>query len=237
MKNLKSLLLTSLLVVFGISTAVAEKNGSFVKEYKITSFSSVSAKTVADIMYTQSDNFIVKAVGEQEMLDHLQISVNEGVLTIENDKEFNNKSDEPLIIYLSSPSIKSIETHGRGNWKLLGKIKTNCLIIQSEGIGSFQALELESKKICLKYGAIGDLKLGGTTDLVEINSEGIGNIDCENLISKTAIVKSTKIGKVKCFASESLGLFNDGIGEITYHGNPTFKNFQNSGLGEINEGL
>ena len=235
MKNLKYLLL-SMFVVFGILSSLAQKNG-YVKEYNIASFSSVSANTVADIIYTQCDNAIVKAVGTQEMLNHLQITQNQGVLTIENGMNFNKKSDQPFTIYLSSPTIDSIKTKGMGNWKLQGKIKTNYFMIQSDGIGSFQALKLESEKICIKYSGVGFLKLGGTTDFVEINSEGFGNIDCENLISKTAIVKSTEIGKVKCFASESVALFNEGIGEITYLGNPTFKNFKNSGMGKINEGL
>jgi len=236
MKNLNSLLVTLLFVVFGISNASAKSAEPFSKNYKIKSFSSVNANTVADIVYSQSDKVSVKAEGSQEMIEHLQISVNRGVLTIENDKEFNNQNNEPLIIYLSSPSIESIETRGMGNWNLLGKVKSDDLVIKSDGIGNFHALDLESKKICLKYGGIGNLKLGGTTNLVEIVSNGVGNIDCQNLVSKTTMVKSTKIGKVKCFASESLGLFNEGLGEITYLGNPTFKNFQNSGMGKINEG-
>lgn len=235
MKNLKVLLFASLFVVFGVSISSAKTIESFVKDYKIKSFSSVSANTVADIVYTQCGNVIVKAQGSKELIDNLKITVSKGVLTIENDRKFNTKNDEPLIIYLSSPSIESIETRGMGNWNLQGKVKSDNLVISSEGIGSVHALNLESKKICVKYGAIGELKLGGTTDLVEINSSGVGNIDTQNLIAKTAMVKSTKTGKVKCFASECVGLFNDGIGEITYLGNPKLKNLQNGGMGKINE--
>ena len=235
MKNLNSILLTVLIVAFSISTASAKTNESIIKDYEINSFKSVSANTVADIVYTQCDNVIVKAQGAQEMLNNLKVSVKNGVLTIENDREFNDKLDEPLTIYLSSPSIESIETRGCGDWNIQSKVKSDNLVIKSEGIGAIHASSLESKKISVKYAGIGNLKLGGTTDVVEINSDGVGNIDCKNLISKTAMVKSTKIGKVKCFASESVGLFNDGIGEIIYHGNPTFKNLQNGGMGVIKE--
>lgn len=237
MKNLKVLFATTLFLVFSISIATAKTTESFIKDYIIRSFKSVKANTIANIVYSQCDNVIVKAQGAQEMIENLQITVNNGVLTIENDKEFNNKIDEPLTLFISSPSIESIETKGMGDCKLQGKVKAKNLVIKSEGIGNFEALDLQSEKVCVKYGAIGDLKLGGTTDLVEINSDGVGNIDCENLTAKTAMVKSTKTGKVNCFASESIGLFNDGIGEITYHGNPTFKNLQNNGMGKIHEGL
>ena len=237
MKNLKVLFLTSLFMVIGITTASAKTIQSVSKNYSIKSFSSVNANTVADIIYTQSDIVSVRVDGMQELVDNLKISVYNGVLTIENDKEFNSKNNEPLVVFISSPTIHSIETHGIGNWCLKGKVKTDKLVIHSEGIGSIHALNLESKKICVQYSGIGDLKLGGKTDCVEINSGGVGNIDCQNLIAKTAMVKSTKIGKVDCFASESIGLFNDGIGEITYHGNPTFKNLQNGGMGKIKEAI
>ena len=237
MKKLNLNLLTLLIVVLSVSTASAKTAESFIKDYKIKSFTSVMANTKAKIVYTQCENVIVKAQGTQEMLENLKISVNKGVLTIENDKEFNRRVDEQLTVFISSPMIESIETHGMGDCKLQGKVNVDHLIITSLGIGGFEALDLHSKKVCVKYGAIGNLKLGGTTDLVEINSDGVGNIDCENFVAKTAMVKSTKIGKVKCFASESIGLFNDGIGEITYHGNPTFKNVQNAGMGKVYEGL
>ena len=184
-------------------------------------------------MYTQSNVVSVRADGVKEMIDHLKIKVHDGELIIENNKELDHKSDSPLVIFLSSPTINSIETHGKGNCCLKGKVKTDNLNIKSAGIGKLQALELESKKVCVNYEGIGNLKLGGTTQLVEIFSSGVGNIDCENLLAKTAIVKSTKIGKINCYASESIGLFNDGIGEITYHGNPKLKNLQGRGMGKI----
>ena len=237
MKSLKVLLVSSLFVVFGISTASAENSESNIKDYKVKPFSSINANTVGNIVFTQSDKVSVRAEGGQDMIDHLQITLKKGVLTIENDKEFNKKNDQPLIIYISSPTITSIETHGIGNWNVQGYVKCDNLIIVSEGIGDIYALSLDAKKVCVKYGGIGNLKLGGTTDMIEINSEGVGNIDCENLVAKTAMVRSTKIGRVNCFASESVGLFNDGIGEITYHGSPAIKNLQNSGMGKINKGI
>ncbi|MDD4728104.1 MAG: DUF2807 domain-containing protein [Dysgonamonadaceae bacterium] len=237
MKILKSILLASVIMIISLSTSTAKNNELFSKNYKVKSFSSVKANTFADIVYTQSDEVVVKAVGEQNLVDNLKITVNKGVLTIENDKKLNNRNDVPVVIFLSSPTITSIETHGMGNWCLKGKVKTDNLEIKCKGIGSLRALDLQSEKVCVKYDGIGDLSLGGITNLVEITADGVGNVDCRNLLAKTAMVKSTKTGKVNCFASECIGLFNDGVGDITYHGNPTVKNLQNVGMGLIKEGM
>ena len=235
MKKLNSFFLTALFVVVSLSSVMSENTEIVSKDYKVKSFSSINANTVADIVYTQSNKVSVTVEGAQEMIDNLKIDSNKGVLTIENDREFNNKKDEPLVVLISSPEINSIETYGVGNLCLKGKVKTDNLDIHAEGIGKVYALDLESKKICVKYSGIGNLKLAGKTDIVEINADGIGNIDCKDLLANITMVKSTKTGKVNCFASESIGLFNDGIGEISYQGNPTFKNLQNGGMGKIRE--
>lgn len=236
MKNLKVLLLTSLFMVTGITSALTKNVEIVSKNYPIESFSSLKANTVAKIVYTQSDEVSVRVNGAQELIDHLMVKVDKGELIIENDMELNSKNDAPLVVFISSPTLNSIETYGKGDLCLKGEIKSDHLTIKSFGIGRVHALNLQSKKVSVKYDGIGNLKLGGVVQQVEILSSGVGNIDCEDLVAKTAIVKSTKIGKVKCLATESIGLFNEGIGEIIYLGNPTFKELHNSGMGKISQG-
>lgn len=236
MKNLNVLLVTFLFMVIGITTASTQNVEIISKNYPIKSFSSVKANTVVDIVYTQSNEVKVSVNGVKELVNHLIINVDDGVLTIENDIELNNRNNVPVVVFISSPTLKSIETYGKGNLCLKGRVETDNLIIKSYGIGKVQALNLQSEKVCVSYDGIGNLKLGGATHLVEIHSTGVGNIDCKNLVANTAIVRSEKIGKVKCFASETIGLYNEGIGEITYHGNPTYKDLHNAGMGKINKG-
>ena len=82
MKKLKVLFVTTLFLVFSISIVSAKTIESFIKDYKIKSFTSINANTIADIVYTQCDNVIVKAQGAEEMIKNLQVSVINGVLTI-----------------------------------------------------------------------------------------------------------------------------------------------------------
>ncbi|NLZ94250.1 MAG: DUF2807 domain-containing protein [Bacteroidales bacterium] len=235
MKNVKTLFLTTLLVLIAVTTTSAKGIQSVSKNYSVKYFSSINANTIANIVYTQSDIVSVRVDGVQEMIDHLKIKVHDGVLIIENDIELNSKNDRPIVIFISSPALTSIETYGIGDLCLKGEIKNDHLTIKSFGIGRVHALNLQSEKISVEYDAIGDLRLGGTTQIVEIFSSGVGNIDCKNLLAKTAMVRSTKSGKVNCFASENIGLYNEGIGDITYHGSPSFKSLNNGGLGKIRE--
>lgn len=235
MKNLKVLLLSSLLMIIGIATASSQNVEIVSKKYPIKPFSSIKANTVADIVFTQSDIVSMRIDGVQKVIDHLYITERKGVLIIESNIEFGNINDAPAVIFISSPNIEAIETYGMGNWCLKGKVQADRLHIISEGIGNIHALNLQINKIDIKHEGIGNIKIGGITELVQIFSGGVGNIDCENLLAKTAMVRSTKIGKVNCFASECIGIFNDGIGEIAFHGNPALRNLQNEGMGIIRE--
>ena len=120
MKNLKVLLLTSLFMLIGITTASTNNVEIVSKDYPVKSFSSVKANTVVDIVYTQSDVVSVRADGEKELMEHLMIKVDDGVLTIECDRELNCKSDVPLVIFISSPTLKSGETYGKVDLCLKG---------------------------------------------------------------------------------------------------------------------
>lgn len=195
MKNLKVLLLTSLFMVMGITTASTKNVEIVSKKYPVESFSSVKANTITDIVYTESEEVSVRADGEKELIEHLMIKVDDGVLTIEGDRELNSKSDVPLVIIISSPNLKSVETYGKGDLCMKGEVKSDLLIIKSFGIGSVNALNLQCEKVCVKYDGIGTMKLGGRTEHLEIFSSGIGKVDCKNLVAKTAIVKQRRLEK------------------------------------------
>lgn len=233
MKNLKVLLLSSLIIVINFASVVAKNHQMVSKNHSAKSFSSIITNTTADIVYTQSDVVSVRVNGVAEMIDQIQIDVNDGALTILDNLQFDNETNSPVVIFISSPSIESVETYGKGNFYMKDRVKVNNLYIRSKGAGNIQASDLESKKMSIKYGGIGNIKLGGKTEVIDIYSEGTGNIDCENLMAKTVIVKSTNMGNVNCYASQSIGIFNYGVGEVTYYGNPTFKKLQNSNVGNI----
>ena len=236
MRNLKILLSSLLLVVIATSCTYAQKQTITNKTYPIKSFTSVESDIVGNITYTQSNNVSVRAEGDKELIDKLRISEKNDVLKIEYTEKMNTKNKQKLSIYISSPTISEIDTEGVGNWVMKGKVKTNNLAIEFDGVGNFEALELQSNNIKVDYEGVGNLTLGGTTDFVEIKSEGVGSINSQDLLAKKAVIRSSGVGSVKCYASESVDLINSGVGSITYYGNPTTKNMNNSGIGKIKAG-
>lgn len=236
MKNLKVLLSILVLLVIVTSCTYAQKQTFTNKTYPIQSFTSVESDVVGNIIYTQSNTVSVRAEGDKELMDRLNISEKSGVLKIEQKGNFKSNKKQKLSIYISSPIINDIDTEGVGNWIMKGKVKADNLIIEFDGVGNFEALDLQSKNIKIDYEGVGNLTLGGTTDFVEIKSQGVGSINTRDLLAKKAVIKSSGVGSVKCYASESIDLTNTGVGSITYYGNPTAKSMNNSGVGKIKAG-
>ncbi|HTN69154.1 MAG TPA: head GIN domain-containing protein [Dysgonamonadaceae bacterium] len=236
MKKLKVILSLLMFILIATSSTCVQKKVFTDKTYPIQSFSSIKSNVVANIIYTQSNKVSVKAEGDEKMIDNLTISERNGLLEIKTNGKIRNKKKSDLTIYLSSPSIESIENSGVGNFKLNGKIKADNITVNFEGVGNFEASDLESLNIKTNYEGVGNLTLGGTSNLIEIKSEGVGRVNTQNLIAKNAIVISSGVGSVKCYASNSIDIINNGVGSITYYGNPTIKNVENSGVGKVKHG-
>ena len=236
MKNLYVLLSALFMVMIAVSCTFGQKNEITDKSYPIESFKSVKFEAVANIIYTQSDRVSVTVEGDKEMIDNLRITERNGILNIVHDKKYRVRNKKNLTIYISSQSIEEVNIDGVGNWTMKGKVKTENLKIDFEGVGNLEALELESNNIKVNSKGVGNIVLGGTTNFLDMKSEGVGSINTQKLLAIKAVVKSSGVGSVKFYASESIDLSNNGVGSITYYGNPTLKNMSNSGVGKIKAG-
>lgn len=236
MKNLKLFLSALYVIVITTSCTFAQNKVLTTKTFPLQSFTSVESDIVGNIIYTQSSKVSIQAEGDKELIDNLRVNEKNGVLKVTHVLKINIKNKKKLTLYISSPTIVSIDSDGVGNWVIKGKVKADNLKIEFDGVGNFEAFDLESNKIKVDYEGVGNLSLGGSANFLVIESEGVGSVNAENMRAKNAIIKSSGVGSVKCYASESIDLTNSGVGSITYYGNPTVKNMKNTGVGKIKAG-
>lgn len=236
MKNLKLFLSALYVIVITTSCTFAQNKVLTTKTFPLQSFTSVESDIVGSIIYTQSSKVSIQAEGDKELIDNLRVNEKNGVLKVTHVLKINIKNKKKLTLYISSPTIVSIDSDGVGNWVMKGKVKADNLKIEFDGVGNFEAFDLESNKIKVDYEGVGNLSLGGSANFLVIESEGVGSVNAENMRAKNAIIKSSGVGSVKCYAYESIDLTNSGVGSITYYGNPTVKNMKNTGVGKIKAG-
>ena len=245
---MKNLLLQMVIISMLITTQSAcaqtnknEKNNTKMEQiernYSVSDFNSIETEIVGNIEILQSSRTTLSANGDKDLIDLLSVKVEDNKLKLSMEgknkyKKWNNRRPR-LTIYISTPQLSEIKSEGVGNIKLMEKFEINELKIDSEGVGNISAQHLTADFLKIKSEGVGNISMKGTVNNLEINTEGVGNINTEELKAKHARVISEGVGNVSCHASESVEIESDGIGNVTYYGNPQTKKIEKNGLGKV----
>lgn len=206
------------------------------REYKVTEFDKISASTVANIYYTQSDDnsTSVKIYGPDNIVDLVEVSITKSTLVIKMKKK-NISNTKGMKVFITAPDLKEIAQKGVGNFIIEDGIKTESLLITSDGVGNMNIKGLKCQDVVAKLTGVGNIVLSGETTSASLTSDGVGNLKAENLISNNTKAFCSGVGNLSCHATKSLSATSTGIGNIRYGGNPEEKNINKSGIGSIKQ--
>ncbi len=173
-------------------------------------FKEVSMGISADVELTQGETFSVTYVGEDNLLDVMEIKVVNGELEIGNKRGKSTCPTKDLKIKVTMPNIKALNLGGSGNI-----YATN----------DFKCGDLE-----LNIGGSGNIKLQGSADNIEANIGGSGDIELFNLKAQKGEINIGGSGNCDVNVEKSLEVNVAGSGDVRVKGNPTIdKNIVGSG--------
>ena len=242
--NTFKIFLTTLICAFGILFSAQSRtqdraNKRITRNYNVRDFVKIESETAADIRFTQSPDFSVRAEGNQDAIDELQVTVKNGTLVLKNSKSFlkTRKSKRSKVtLFISSPDLQKINSDGVGNITLQGEVSVNGLVIDSDGVGNISAENLICKRLSVDSDGVGNITLKGQAQLIEVRSDGVGNVNLQEMRANNVRVNSDGVGNLRVFASESVDIHADGIGNVTYYGNPAQKHIHKDGIGRVKAG-
>lgn len=235
MKNIFNFLAIPLLVLF----FSCESSNSYSSENEIQEKKVLSGVTrlqvdgVFNLTLTQSDDESIEVEGPSALIDKLIIDQQGDLLVLKMEKidGFNfNKSD--FKIRISLKDLKELNYEGVGNIKTNGLFKVGDLEFLGNGVGNLE-LELDAQKIDADFDMVGNIKLRGKANRAIFLNNGIGNLDASELIVQNMDVNSSGIGKVEVYCVGDLSLVVDGIGKVSYSGNPRIIKKEVSGIGKV----
>lgn len=203
------------------------------RDYKIDGFNKIKSSTICKVSYTQSTDGTssLQVYGSDNIVELVNVEIKDSTLVINMLKK--NIKDSKLEIRISSPEIFSIKSEGVGNFTIKDKVETPELTVKNEGVGNVKIQNIICDNLKMYTNGVGNATLKGTAKNVTLASQGIGNIDADELIGENVEAKSEGIGNVSCYATSSLTAKVEGIGNITYKGNPAQKNLKKEGIGSI----
>ncbi len=188
--------------------------------------------------------------GEQRLLGNVVTSTDGGVLHIAT-KGMMLHHRQPLKVTLVLPAIAKLTVHGSGDSTVNG-FSGERMELGLHGSGSVK-FNGRYKEVAASLHGSGDLELnGGTSDKVDVTlagsgqltvvgtvrqfkstQTGSGDLEAEHLTAEEANVDLHGSGSTTVTATKAVEVNLRGSGNVNVHGNPTERNVNRNGSGEV----
>ncbi len=229
-----NLILSSVLALSACQVSInGSSTDSISKERELEGVSKLRISGVFNLYLTQSDDESMTLDGSSELLEKLKVT-QEGDLLILEMEEFNTGffDSKDLRVNLSLSDLKELDFEGVGNVQTTEVFTVEEATIRGAGVGNLD-LEFEAKELTVDLNMVGTMTLKGQADRVFLKNEGIGKLDAEKLIARNMDLISSGIGKVEVHCVGDLSVQVDGIGKVSYSGNPNVIKKEISGIGKV----
>lgn len=205
----------------------------FSEERTIEGVSRLQINGVFNLHLTQSDNESLTIDGSPELAEKLKVT-QEGDLLILEMEEMNSSffDKKELKVNLAISNLEEFQFDGVGNIQTTGTFIVDRVKILGEGVGNIE-MDFQTEDLDAELNLVGKMTLKGKASKVAIKNEGIGNIDASQLIAQDMEVTSSGIGKMDVHCEGDLSMIVEGIGKVTYSGNPNVIKKEISGIGKV----
>jgi len=208
-------------------------SGNVVSETReIGPFSKLEISGIFDVYILQGDKESVRVEADDNLLEFIKTELSGDKLSLFSDCKVSIKKSTKMNVYVTVKDLKSIDSHGIGNVKAQNALKGDDLLVENSAVGDLDLL-LDYQSFDLHYTGVGNVRLTGKADKVEIDCTGVGDIDAYELIAHSMELEHSGVGNTKVFANESIHVDFSGVGEVHYKGDPKHKNIEKHGIGSV----
>lgn len=189
---------------------------------------------IFNLYLSQGDKPSLRIEGEEEMIEKLKVTQNGDWLELgfEEVNESFFKSNSGVDVYLTVSDLEEFVFDGVGNIKTESPLELDDVTIMGDGVGNLN-LEIKAKTIKAVFSMLGNINLKGSVDAIGLSNDGLGNVDASELIAQNMTLKTSGIGRVAVHCEGDLSITVDGIGAVSYTGNPNVIKESINGIGKV----
>ena len=203
--------------VYADSEETDEITGSGISMTEIRVDSNYSALDISitfdKIIVHCGSGYSMTIVGDDNIVPHIITEVKGDVLLISSEQEFETKVESVLTIH-----VQTLDT------------------LSFKGVGEMMVVKLDNKVFYCNFMGVGSCTLTGRVNNFTMNMNGVGSVNAKELIANIVDANVNGVGYAEVYAIDSLHAAVNGIGSLTYYGNPKKKDISNSFLGKITKG-
>lgn len=184
---------------------------------KFDTFYGINVKGPISVYVDVGKEQSVKVSGRKEYIDKVSTVVEGGVLRVvyENTNKAPVNVKEGDKITVTVPALTSFRVLGAGESRV-----TN----------------VNGERIDISFEGAGALYASGKVKLLRMKGQGVGEANLKDLKAERADVNFTGMGDISLYASDTLNLIVEGMGNFTYYGNPKHVNKSAKGIGNVSPG-
>lgn len=235
MKTSYFILLSSL--IFGLQScnfSYKRTNSEKISEVSpLENVTKIKLSGVMDFHLAQGSEQSIRLEGEEHLLSKVEINQHNGLLEVSiREKDFEIFEDQTLDAFITIQNLEELTFEGVGKLQTDGHLSSNILTVTGDGVGKID-LDLEVNELQAVFNLVGNVHLSGSAQRVRLVNNGMGKVDASELETQWMDLKSDGIGKVSINCTEKLALEVNGIGKVTYKGNPEIIRKNINGIGRV----
>ena len=186
------------------------------KAFDFSGFEAITVNGGADMEIFQGD-FAVSVMANEEVFDHLDYEVTDGVLVIKTKDNVGIRAEE-YDITVSLPVLNAITVNGAGDFDIkngyssdngldivingagdfeISGITVPSLNIGLNGAGDIDITDMNVDKLSVSINGAGDVDLSGKAASASFNVSGAGDIDARNLDCADVQTHKSGIASIK----------------------------------------
>lgn len=167
---------------------------------------------------------------QKNVADRISTEVNDLKLSIDF-RECLQSHDE-IDIFLKTPYVKNLILKGPGRLTTENAIAVDSVSLLNDGTGFLTAI-IDGDFCKSTINSAGEITVSGSSKVTIINSFGSGKYSGFLLAADSAVVTNAAAGLIEVFASDSMLVSINGIGNVNYRGTAGIQIVSQSGAGQI----
>lgn len=178
----------------------------------ITPFKTIDARGPVSLVVEVGKSLGLRVEGEQKFIDRVTTEIVNGELRLGYREKDNANIKDGDRVVVTVPELTAF---------------------RGEGAGLMKLNNVRGNEFDVNYRGAGSLQMTGQVNRLHLNVEGVGEVVARYLVAQDANVTFRGIGEVSVHAKNRLNASVQGLGNLTYHGNPRTVSKSVSGIGSV----
>jgi len=234
MKTITLRKLPLLLLLLSVSIwANAEKSNT--QSRNVASFSKISVSSGIDLYLTQGTTESVRVEADADLIDKIITEVNGETLRIyvKNTSAWNWGWNKTRKVYVTFDDLSSLDASAGSDVEAKGEVKVEKINISASSGSDVEFERLFAQSVRVEASSGADAEVAGETKNLTVDSSSGSDIDCEDLLSEVCKASASSGSDITVYVTQSLEANASSGGDISYKGNPSQKDIDESSGGDV----